>query len=433
MSVLLIQPPYMQLSEPDYSIPDSLKNGVRYLNPALLIQGSYLQKKDVSTSIIVCENINNLCDIDDYLRRNKVCLVGISCTSAWEYLETLHIAAHIKKHHDIPIVVGGWQIKSIQQKIFQDSNNIDYIIVSDSDTSMYDLYNVVSNKGALEYTSGIFTKHRGLPYDGNNSLLESFDYNFAMYPNYATYIPFVEESRGCPYSCKFCLNSCIRQCYATKSIERFEKDILNLKKFYGINFEAVLLASNFGVNAEKTRQKLRLLADHNIFWNLELHADNPWEHYIDLLYDAGVRKVSIGLESCSEKILKAMNKTKNPKKYLNRVSELLKQLHANKIRTTVNILFHFEDNHKTMNETLYFLIKNQNVIDRVRFNIMYLFDGLRSNYDGIDFKRYAIYSDFNEKLHLTPLTPDGFDSKKLISFFDTFEEIYNKRNVKIET
>ena len=114
--VVLISPPYMKLSYPSYEMPLALTKGCDYMNPGLLICSSILDSKSISNKIIKINNLNDENETIKYLDDDTV-LVGISCTCAWEYLESLKIAQIIKKNRpSIKIVISGWQIKSIKEK-----------------------------------------------------------------------------------------------------------------------------------------------------------------------------------------------------------------------------------------------------------------------------------------------------------------------------
>ena len=206
--VLLISPPYMNLSYPSYGIPIALTNGCNYMNPGLLISSSILNSKGISNKIIKIENINDLEKIKAYI--DDTVLVGISCTCAWEYLESLKIAEMIKKiNNKIKVALAGWQIKSIKSQVFLDSPNIDYLILGDAEYTIFNLYRQVCCQYD-DYIPSVIER--------DNEILVSkyptIDFttiDFRNFPNYLNYIPYVEESRNCPNSCQFCLNSCVSE------------------------------------------------------------------------------------------------------------------------------------------------------------------------------------------------------------------------------
>ena len=50
--VLLISPPYMQLSHPSYKMPIALTKGCEYMNPGLLISSAILDENNIDNKII---------------------------------------------------------------------------------------------------------------------------------------------------------------------------------------------------------------------------------------------------------------------------------------------------------------------------------------------------------------------------------------------
>jgi len=418
MEVVLIKPPYMQLSKPDYRIPDSLLHGIDYLSPSILIQANAFYLHGIPVKICIVEDIKNLTEVMGCL--SGAILVGISCTCAWEYLETLFIAEIIKKYNNkIKIAVGGWQIKSIGSRVFNDSEFVDFAITDDNDESLYNLFCELKRNKPISLHSIIYEKNQ-------QSYIESLKYNYSLYPNYKNFIPFVEESRGCPNNCSFCLNSSCGTGYYRKKIDDFAIDIKNIESYYGMKCETILLAANFGVVAHDTREKLEVMRQHELLWNLEMHVDNPWESYVSDLYNAGIRKVSIGLESSSPTILQTMKKTNNSYKYLLRAKELLFNLKKHNIRTTVNMLVHYKDTKESLYDTITFLLNNSQYIDRVRFNHMYLFDGIKDlNVE----RKYMVKSKYNELLHVIPLCPEWINIDELLSLFENIERLYNKKKI----
>ena len=338
--VVLISPPYMKLSHPEYKIPLALSKGCEYMNPGLLIASTVLDEKNISNKIV---KINDL-EEDKVLQAvdKDTILVGISCTCAWEYLESLKIAEIIKKANpNVKIALAGWQVKGIKEQVFSDYSDIDYVVLGDAENKMQQLYEKAENKLNVPIWSVLERdKSEVLVFDKSMNV-DFCCIDFKKFPEFKKYVPFVEESRNCPCSCSFCLNSCVVDRYQNVPFDIFKKNVDMLEQIYGPKAQANLLAANFGVNYKETKLKLDYLKTKKIQWNIELHVDNHWEEYVDELKAAGVTKVSIGFESGSPKILRLMNKTNNPQKYLDRLTSLLTRLNAQGIKPSLNLLLDY--------------------------------------------------------------------------------------------
>ena len=416
--VVLISPPYMKLSYPSYEMPIALTKGCDYMNPGLLICSSLLDEQGIDNKIVKISNPLDIEEIENHISDDTI-LVGISCTCAWEYLESLKIAEIIKKKNkNVKILMSGWQIKSIKDLVFKDSNNIDYLILGDAEYTIIELYNNIVNHKNDRIIS-LMTR---------DDTLSDIEYNihpkinfsvidFSKFPNYLNYIPYVEESRNCPYSCKFCLNSCVIDKYQSVPLDVFKKNVELLEKVYGPNANANLLAANFGVNYKDTKEKLDYLKTKNIKWNIELHVDNHWEEYIDVLKEAGITKVSVGFESGSKEILKLMNKTAKPEKYLLRLEKMLLRLNLQGIKPSLNLLIDYRENYRTLSETLEFLRKNKKLINKVKANFMFAFEGIFKNID-FSYNPNIIIDDYGKNIHAYPILPNGItleDMSKIIN------------------
>ena len=408
--VILVSPPYMKLSYPSYDMPLALTKGCNYMNPGLLICSSVLEDNNISNKIVKIDDINN----DEILKHidDDTILVGISCTCAWEYLESLKIAETIKKKYsDIKIVMSGWQIKSIKEKTFIDSSDVDYLILGDAEYTIAELYNNVKN-GTDNSIPSVITRKNTENKNACYPKVEFTTIDFKKFPNYLDYFPYVEESRNCPYSCKFCLNSCVQDNYQIVPFETFKRNVELLEEIYGKNANASLLAANFGVNYDATKEKLEYLKTKDINWNIELHVDNCWEKYIDDLKEAGINKVSIGFESGSPKILKMMNKSKNPEKYLLRLEKMLLELNKYGIKPSLNLLFDYREDYETIAETLRFLEKNKTLIKKVKGNFMFAFEGLLNSID-FSYNPNIIIDYYGKKIHAYPILPSGMTLQEI--------------------
>jgi len=418
--VLLISPPYMKLSYPEYKMPLALTKGCKYMNPGLLISSSVLSELNIPNKIIKVNDFSKQ-EIDKMYNEilDNTAMVGISCTCAWEYLESLKIAKLIKNYNkNIKIVLSGWQVKSIGKKVFEDSEFIDYIIIGDAEYSILELYQAIVENQDVKIPT-VFSKDT--KYENIRPPRVSFrELDFTKFPNYKEYIPYVEESRNCPFNCSFCLNSCVNDYYQCVPFEVFKSNVDHIEKVYGKNCEAILLAANFGVNYEETKKKLEYLKTKNISWNIELHIDNPWEYYIEDLKAAGINKVSIGFESGSPKVLKMMHKTQNPTKYLFRAKRLLRELNKQGIKPSLNLLIDYREDCETLSETLMFLNENRDFIKKVKGNFMFAFEGFVSNLENYD-QINMISDNYSKKIHAFPVLPKDMTIEKISCIIDEIE------------
>lgn len=424
--VLLLSPPYMQLSKPDFAIPKSLEKGIPYMNPGLLISSAILNQLKIDNQIIKIKDIHHLDELKDALDGERCPLIGISCTAAWEYLESLRLAEYAKRKNPNAItLISGWQIKSIQSQVFSDSPYIDYAVIGDAETTLPSLISNINNK-KNNSISGVLSKEKQ-SYPEVLPKVEFQILDFSKYPNYLDYVPYVEESRNCPCSCFFCLNSCVQDRYQIVPIDIFKQNIERIEGLYGKDASAVLLAANFGVNKEETKKKLAYLKTKSLKWNMELHVDNPWDTYIDDLKEAGITKLSIGFESASPTMLRYMNKSRNIPNYLTRLTNMLQELKKRGIRVSLNTLFDFRETPETMQETISFLRQNKELYSAAKMNYMFGFEGLFRQHP--DFVKYALITPIGKRTHAYPLLPQGYTPQKMVELIEQYEEEFKDKKI----
>lgn len=413
----------MQLSKPPFPVPGSLLQGVQYMNPGLLISSSILEEQKIENKIIKVKDVNELSEVFNCLGNSKNSIVGLSCTCAWEYLECLEIARKLKQHAPrCKIFIAGWQIKSVKEQVFKDSPDIDYAILGDAE---YTLKPLITGE-SIDSIPGVIS--RDYPKD-NTRIYPKVDFkilDFSRYPEYQSYIPYVEESRNCPGKCTFCLNSCVVDRYQIVPMNVFEANVNNIENTYGKNACAVLLAANFGVSSKHTLQKLNFLKSKELKWNMELHIDNPWEEYLDDLVPAGISKLSVGFESASRTMLRKMDKTKNPDKYLERLEILLNELNDRNIQISLNTLFDYRETPETIAETIDFLEKHKGKYRAAKMNFMIGFEGLSSKIP--DFYQHTMNNEYTKKIHAYPMLPQGYSIESMVDFIEKKERYFKVRH-----
>lgn len=118
------------------------------------------------------------------------------------------------------------------------------------------------------------------------------------------------SSRGCPYKCVYC-NSLImggRHIVRFRSPENVIKEMVSLKNTYGdINFR--FQDDIFGCNMNWMRQFTELIRPLDYVYRAFVRTTQCCDkEFTDLLVEGGCKHIALGIESGSDKILKAMNK-----------------------------------------------------------------------------------------------------------------------------
>lgn len=126
--------------------------------------------------------------------------------------------------------------------------------------------------------------------------------------SYAPLLPgkpfvFMQRSRGCPYSCGYCPHIVLGK-YRIRTIDNVISEMKYLKSKY--NVKRVHFRDSCFYIEEKDIKNFsgKLIKKNlNIKWGIESRLDLLNKNVIDIMYDAGLRAVKVGIENASKKRL----------------------------------------------------------------------------------------------------------------------------------
>ena len=166
-------------------------------------------------------------------------------------------------------------------------------------------------------------------------------------------------SRGCPFSCNFCMESVKRNrgwrsLSPDKAIEQIQRVVEELDPY-----SLALADACFGINPKWRKEFLAKLGKMKFdrFFSLETHPNLLDKEDVDFLSDLKV-EVQLGVESGSSSMLKTMHKANDPSSYLNRFEEISFYLSEKRVLHRANLIFnHPGETHNTVLETISFMKK----------------------------------------------------------------------------
>lgn len=165
----------------------------------------------------------------------------------------------------------------------------------------------------------------------------------------------VTTSRGCPFHCEFCYNSCdyIRNPYRNRPVSKVIDEIKQ-SDFRQIMF----IDDNLLGSTDWLREFLPELKKLRIIWHGAVSANIIYHsEIIELMSDSGCRSLFIGFESIHHDSLQSV------KKFQNKTSDyerLIKLLHEHGIMVNSSLVFGFDhDTRQTFDQTLEWLIQNK--------------------------------------------------------------------------
>jgi len=352
MDVLLINP-HLEFPSDTSGRSGLLRSKEYLLNMGLLSISTYLNDKCIKTQISdLSTSENPLQELEKILLEHNPGFVGISNQSCYSYLSTKNYAELIKSiSRDTKVAVGGLHASGIPNELLHESDYVDYVVIGEGELVLEDLFRN-TNFSKLQKTqvsrNGQIVSNQKYP---KIDSLPRLDY--AQYPNFNQFVPYVEESRGCVSKCDYCISPSIHKGIRIKDPSIMSADIVALQELYGSEgFHFFLEANNFAVNHKRTEELTKLLAGANYSWRTESRVDTFPTHLLDSLVEGGLRVLDIGLESGSPEMLLRMNKTKNPSEYLKSGIQLAEKVAENgNCLLKFNLMLYYGETLSTVEET----------------------------------------------------------------------------------
>lgn len=115
-------------------------------------------------------------------------------------------------------------------------------------------------------------------------------------------------SRGCPFPCTYCAAGLTRMQY--RSGESARAELTHLKDEFGIEGFSIV-DDNFVVARQRVMEICESIGDLDLKWSALSRVDTVDKELLEKMRDAGCIEIKFGVESGSEKILKAMRKRIN--------------------------------------------------------------------------------------------------------------------------
>ncbi len=353
MKILLVQPGY--LYSPKWGKKQSLK-------PYLLYLYSFLKKQHHDVEVLDLEvelgRPWNEKLVEQYKKKSMKLLskydfdvLGISCWLSLSYTASLLVAKMARKiNPHCKIVVGGYHPTAVPKDFVLKEKLFDYVITGEGSITLSNLLRNLKNN-THKKTKII----KGVPDDFKNYLeldVEGYGY---MPEERKTGIYL---SKGCPFSCYFCMEPCKGNSWVSYSVKNSIKKIeevvakLNPKR---ISFYDPC----FGLDTEWRRKFLRELVRRKFdvsFW-AETRHDLLSKKDIDLISQLDFR-IDFGLESASIEMLKIMNKSSNPARYLEQFEKVSNHCDKKEVLHTTYLTFnHPGETRATIKESFKYLFK----------------------------------------------------------------------------
>ncbi len=198
------------------------------------------------------------------------------------------------------------------------AKDLDYIIYGEAEETLKEL---LENKNPADILGIYYRDDIRVKFTGARPFIEDLDKlpfparhlvdnNIYRRPDNNKVQAVIKVSRGCPFHCFFCLATPTAGAKVRKrSPENIVREIKECVEKYGIN-NFLFWSDIFNIDKDWVMKLCRLIIDNglNITWSANTRADTADEEMAEMMYKAGCRLVSIGVESGSQEMLDHIGK-----------------------------------------------------------------------------------------------------------------------------
>lgn len=248
--------------------------------------------------------------------RRQPDVVGFSCY-IWNIEATLKLARNLKKiYPELVVVLGGPEVSFDSVRVLEQNPFLDWVVRGEGEETFLELLRCLSTstgkaiKGTT-YRDGervIYNEDRGLISD-----LGSIPFPYvAGLDGLADRTIYYETSRGCPFSCSYCISSTFRG-VRNFPLQRVKNDLRFLVE-QGAQ-EIKFVDRTFNANPHRSREIMEFLMDlhGSTVFHLEIVADQLDDDMLAFLATVppGLFKFEIGVQSTNELALRTVNRRMN--------------------------------------------------------------------------------------------------------------------------
>lgn len=238
------------------------------------------------------------------------------------------------------------------------------------------------------------------------------------------YTNIISTSRGCPFQCDFCYNSCTNslKTYINRPIEDVIKDIKTLKTKH-----IMFIDDNFIGNPTWTKEFLNEIKHLKLKWNAAVTSnivDMP--QLLDEMKEAGCQSLFIGFESINSKSIESVNKVQNS---VSRYEKLVDEIHKRGIMINASFVFGLdEDDAAIFKNTLDWIVKNK--IETVTSHIMTPYPGTKLYSSLLKENRITDYNLSKYNTSHVVYKPKNMTPEELYNgYLWIYKEVYTFKNI----
>ncbi|WP_051188676.1 B12-binding domain-containing radical SAM protein [Proteocatella sphenisci] len=285
----------------------------KFIHSNLAIKYLDAMIRDKVDSVVEEFTINE--DIEDILSKIMIGgydMVAFSCY-IWNIERTMKIAENIKKiSPETLILIGGPEVTYDAESTLQRHDFIDFIIAGEGEKALSDLVDIIKEPERFKEITNLYSRYSSEDMDFESRSLVVTDlsiippvYLDTKKEDIENKIVYYETSRGCTFSCSYCLSS------TTKGVRFFDYERIKAELSHLVKLGArqvKFVDRTFNSDEKKAIEIISFLMeidDGNINFHFEITAHLLQKPVLDLIKKArrGLFQFEIGVQSTNDETL----------------------------------------------------------------------------------------------------------------------------------
>ncbi len=306
----------------------------KYIHTCLAIWYLKASVNEISNNIVVTREFtinDNKDNILSELYKEKPDILTFSCY-IWNIELILLLSKEIKKLlPKCKIILGGPEVSYDAKTILQENCSIDFILCGEGEEIFPELYSCLQNHSEdYKKLSGIaYRTDNTIEYKEGFCLISKLDevkspYTAELMASVANRIVYYESSRGCPFSCSYCISSTFNG-VRFFSMDRVKNDLRTLLLYKPKLIKFV--DRTFNCNKSRAKEIFEYIISLNCdtLFHFEAAADLFDDEALDILRRApkGLIQLEIGIQTTNNDTLKEIDRVTDIAKLTGNVRKIL--------------------------------------------------------------------------------------------------------------
>ena len=252
------------------------------------------------------------------------------CCYIWNINKVYELCRIIKSLSDAKIILGGPEVTYNPRSVLENNCDVDYILCGEGEESFAALCRKINGEDAV--VNGLCCRENGQivvssPVRSKNEPVSPYTKEY--FDALSGRIAYIETSRGCPFSCAFCLSGRDKG-IVFYNIDRVKNEIIALAesgtqtvKFIDRTFNASTSRANEIISFIIENHGTKI--PDNVCFHFEIDGSTLKESTVDLLKTApvGLFQLEVGLQSFNKKTLTAVNRNPDTDKLVENIKKLI--------------------------------------------------------------------------------------------------------------